>query len=233
MKKCPYCAEDIQDEAIKCRHCGEMITKGAPENVPTASGPTKYHVEYVKGGKKSASELVANSEDEVRAKLEPLGVEIVSIKEAQPESASQKVQLPSRDTVMGCLIVIIVVFVFIPGCFKSCMGSGSKKTSDSSAPTSVDLKANAELKGGMIFITNRDDFDWTNVKLSINSGIFKGGYVYKTRKISAGTTYSIGVAEFAKGDGTRFNIFTTKVQSLGVFCDTPRGLEGFWNGTWE
>ena len=54
-KKCPYCAEEILAEAIKCKHCGEYLSKPASKIEPN---PVKVQTIEVTGKKWKAWKLV-------------------------------------------------------------------------------------------------------------------------------------------------------------------------------
>ena len=39
MKPCPFCFEEIQDQAIKCKHCGEMLDGSKRSESGPAAAP--------------------------------------------------------------------------------------------------------------------------------------------------------------------------------------------------
>lgn len=143
-----------------------------------------------------------------------------------------KKEADAKKTKSGC-IGLIVLLVFITAVMWICgVFETDNKPQAPTKPLYVDLEASIKFTGTQFIITNNDSFDWKNVELEINPGILKSGYKLNAGLISAGKTYTVGAMQFAKPDGTRFNPFSIKPQSMSISCDTPKG-KGFYSGEWK
>jgi hypothetical protein len=104
----------------------------------------------------------------------------------------------------------------------------------SKTPSKPPPEINAEVRftGTQFIIKNTDSYDWTDVKMEINGGLFSGGYELKHPVIRAKETYTVGALQFADSDGQRFNPYQMKPQRFVICGQTPNGRTCYTGG-WD
>jgi hypothetical protein len=94
--------------------------------------------------------------------------------------------------------------------------------------TSLDIYPYISFDGEQFTIENTNDFDWYDVRFTLNSS-----YNFHAETIEANTTYTVGVMQFTKSDGTRFNPLISKPLNMGVNCENKDGKSASWFGSWD
>ena len=133
------------------------------------------------------------------------------------------------------LEVIVVIILICVALFHGTPGRRKYSFSDvgPSDSSTVRLNANVTFTGTRFVISNKDSFDWKNVKLEILSETIGNYFSLRVPKISAGETYTVGAVEFSKKDGIRFNPFTMKPKRFWIRCDTPNRENGSYLAGWK
>lgn len=118
-----------------------------------------------------------------------------------------------------------VGIIFIVGWMIYAVSSNSSSTSAPKDTTNLD--GNVAYNDFQFKVNNLDQKDWEYCHFTLNNDFHYPGNSFsdKAGPIKAGEMVSISASQFAKSDGTRFNPYSVKPQSMNVDCN---GRFGYW-----
>ena len=70
MKQCPFCSGEVQDEALKCRHCRKMLDGSTPPSLQPQ--PTQVLNEAIKTVKDRATEVASQAPERLAKAVAPI-----------------------------------------------------------------------------------------------------------------------------------------------------------------
>jgi uncharacterized protein YgiM (DUF1202 family) len=111
MKKCPFCAEEIQDEAIVCRFCGKEIISATARDLAERWGYLSEEERKTHWGAMSESQ-----QRELRAALDQMSAAKPAVRATPAEKPAKRKTSPAA---WGCLFLILLLaaIILIPKMF--------------------------------------------------------------------------------------------------------------------
>ena len=134
------------------------------------------------------------------------------------------------------LTFFIIIFFLVSVLSSASQNPGSQNgKSTTPKPERKDtFMASVNFTGTEFVISNLDKSPCQNARMKVNGQYTLEGYnlesaLDSTVKTGTATVYRVGAGQFVKGDGSRFNPFTTKPLDFNIYC---RGNNELTSATW-
>jgi hypothetical protein len=140
----------------------------------------------------------------------------------------QNKQLPNRKRSIITFSILLALSAVLLGIimWSSLESVGAKRFIQGFLNWPLEVQSVVSDNGSDIWVSNKGDFDWIDVTISINEIGLSSGYTMDLPIVKEGNVISIPLSEFCTIDGTRFNSITMKVARVKIKINNNLGQTG-------
>jgi len=161
----------------------------------------------------------------IASSIEPAAKADPPVESTAPDSSPPQVTPPRRRRRFVNVILVIGILAVVGLTVRLMFSSG--------VTTFASLDASIRFDGFQLWITNKDEFAWQDVRLDLNGGLASSGYLHRPGTLVSGQTYTMPATAFVNEDGDRFSVTTDSPRQMTITCKIDDGQTARYTKRWN